>query len=148
MVLEVTAKEVFPAGAGTFWFCGVTPRVGAAPSWVTVTVTGDRLFTVTVMVAIRWFTVRFSVLLATIVPFPVPEAVTVHHEELLTAAQSVLEFTVKLVEPAGAGTFWLGGVTESNGGAPAWVTVTVCGGKLAMVTVISAILPVTAGFSV
>lgn len=47
-----------------------------------------------------------------IVPFPVPEGVTVHHVWLLAAFQEVLDVTVNVVEPAGvAGTFWFGGVT-------------------------------------
>lgn len=58
--LDVTSKEVAPAAAGTFWLGGVTISVGVAASWVTVTVTGVRLGAVTVMVAIRWVTVRFS----------------------------------------------------------------------------------------
>ena len=58
------------------------------------------------------------------VPLPVPEGVTVHQVWLLAAVHDELEVTVKLVDPAGvAGTFWLGGVTDSVGGAFAAVKV-------------------------
>ena len=50
--LEVTVKFVLPAGvAGTFWFGGVTVRVGAAPACVTVTMTGESPVTVVVTLA-------------------------------------------------------------------------------------------------
>jgi hypothetical protein len=48
---EVTAKEVDPADAGTFWLGGVTMSVGVAPSCVTVTITAGIPLTVTVMLA-------------------------------------------------------------------------------------------------
>ena len=39
LVLEVTVKDVDPAGeAGTFWLGGVTLNVAGIPAWVTVTV--------------------------------------------------------------------------------------------------------------
>lgn len=45
-------KFVVPAGkAGTFWFGGITVRVGVAPAWVTVTVTFGAPDAVTVIVA-------------------------------------------------------------------------------------------------
>jgi len=37
LVLEVTAKEVLPAGALTDWFDGATLSVGVIPACVTVT---------------------------------------------------------------------------------------------------------------
>ena len=50
------------------------------------------------------------------VPFPVPEEVTVHHVWLLTTVQAAFEVTVNEVDPAGvAGTFWFEGVTVSVG---------------------------------
>ena len=50
------------------------------------------------------------------VPFPVPEGVTVHHVWLLVTVHEALDVTVKVVEPAGvAGTFWFAGVTVSVG---------------------------------
>jgi hypothetical protein len=50
---EVTAKLVLPAAAVTFWFGGVTVKVGATPACVTVTITGGMPDTVTVMFATR-----------------------------------------------------------------------------------------------
>ena len=52
---DVTVKGVLPAGvAGTFWFAGVTVRVGVTvPACVTVTTTGARPVTVTVTLAMR-----------------------------------------------------------------------------------------------
>jgi hypothetical protein len=47
------------------------------------------------------------------VPLPVPEGVTVHHDWLLEAVQAELEFTVKEVLPAGSATFWFEGLTLS-----------------------------------
>ena len=79
LVLDVTVKLAFPAGAATFWFGGVTVNDGAAPDWVTVTITGVRPITVVVTLAIRVYMVGLSVKLAVIVPLPDPEAVTVHH---------------------------------------------------------------------
>jgi hypothetical protein len=58
--LDTTLKVVAPAASVTFWLGGVTISVGAAASWVTVTVTGVRPVAVTVMVATRWIIVRFS----------------------------------------------------------------------------------------
>ena len=49
--------------------------------------------------------------------------------------QEAFEVTVKGVVPAAAVTFWLGGVTESVGVAPAWVTVTTTGVRPTTVTV-------------
>ena len=59
---EVTVKAVDPAGvAGTFWLAGVTARVGVAPACVTVTTTGLRPVTVTVMFATREVVRAFTV---------------------------------------------------------------------------------------
>ena len=78
-VFDVTVNEVEPASVPTFWFAGDTDRVGVAPAWVTVTVTGVDPDCDTVILAIRCVSEVFSVQLAVIVPFPVPDAVTVHH---------------------------------------------------------------------
>ena len=56
-----------------------------------------------------------------IVPFPVPEGVTVHQEALLTAVQLEFEITLKLVVPTTYETFWLEGVTVSVGTKPVTV---------------------------
>ena len=53
-------------------------RLGAAAAWVTVTTTGLRVATVTVMFATRLLAVVFCEYDAVIVPLPVPEGVTVH----------------------------------------------------------------------
>ena len=53
--------------------------------------------------------------MAVIVPFPVPEDVTVHQVWSLPAVQDELDVTVKDVIPATGVTFWFGGVTESVG---------------------------------
>lgn len=50
---DIRLKLVFPEGAVTFWFAGVTDKVGIMPDCVTVTLTGVRPITVTVTVAIR-----------------------------------------------------------------------------------------------
>ena len=50
--LESTVKFVVPGRYPTFWFGGVTDKVGLVPFWVTVTTTGDIPFTVTVILAI------------------------------------------------------------------------------------------------
>ena len=83
------------------------------------------------------------------VPFPVPDAVTVHQVWFDAAVQSALEVTVKFVVPAGvAGTFWLDGVTDSVGVAPACVTVTVTVVAPDAVTVIVATLGLAEVFMV
>ena len=59
---EVTVNAVDPAGvAGTFWFGGVTVRVGVAPACVTVTTTGVSPVTVVVMLATREVVRAFTV---------------------------------------------------------------------------------------
>ena len=57
---ETTVKEVEPFEAGTFWFGGVTDKVGAAAAWVTVTTTGVIPDTVTVIFATRPIIAVFS----------------------------------------------------------------------------------------
>ena len=57
----VTVKLVVPAGVVTFWFGGVTDRVGEAPPWVTITVTGAIPETVVVILATRAVTPVFCV---------------------------------------------------------------------------------------
>jgi hypothetical protein len=54
-----------------------------------------------------------------IVPFPVPEGVTVHQVWLLETLQLEFDVTVNEVEPAADGTFWFEGVTVSVGAAAA-----------------------------
>ena len=61
------------------------------------------------------------------VPLPVPDGVMVHQAASLAADHAELEVTVKLVFPAGAVTFWLGGVTANVGAVPPCVTVIVTG---------------------
>ena len=48
-------------------------------------------------------------------PLPLPDGVTVHHDWLLLAVQLVLDVTVKVVKPAISVTIWLGGVTDNTG---------------------------------
>jgi hypothetical protein len=98
-------KEVFPAGAVTFCVDGVTARAGAAPDCETVTTTGESPLTMTVTLATRAVMEVFSVKVAVMVPLLLPEGVTVHHPWLLATVQSVLETTLKVVEPAAAPTF-------------------------------------------
>ena len=51
-IFEVTVKIVAAAGVeGTFWLGGVTERLGGEAAWVTVTTTGVRPATVTVICA-------------------------------------------------------------------------------------------------
>ena len=82
-----------------------------------------------------------------IVPLPLPEGVTVHQVWSLKTVQEELDITLKVVAPATAGTFWLGGVTISVGAAASWVTVTVTGVTPAAVTVMVATRWVTVRFS-
>ena len=83
------------------------------------------------------------------VPFPDPEVFTVHQVWSLETVQDELDVTVKEVDPAGvAGTFWLGGVTLRVGVAPACVTVTTTGARLATVVVILATRDVEFGLTV
>ena len=49
------------------------------------------------------------------VPFPVPDGVTVHQDWLLETVHAELDITVKGVVPAKAATDWLEGVTVSAG---------------------------------
>ena len=51
--MDVTLKVVTPAGEVTFWFGGVTERVGDDPACETVTTTGETPATVTVIFATR-----------------------------------------------------------------------------------------------
>ena len=60
-VLLVTVKFVFPATALTFWFDGVTDKVGEPAACVTVTVTGVSPVTVTVTLATRVVSSTFCV---------------------------------------------------------------------------------------
>jgi len=53
LALEVTVKLVVPAVAVTFWFGGTTARVRGTPACVTVTTSGVRPVTVTVILATR-----------------------------------------------------------------------------------------------
>jgi len=63
------------------------------------------------------------------VPFPAPEGVTVHHGWSLTTVQlqPEVDITLNEVVPAPDATFWLGGVTDNEHDADAWVTVTMTG---------------------
>lgn len=115
--------------------CSPTPTV---PSCDTVTTTGARPVTVTVIWAVRGSVPEFSVKLAVMVPFPLPEGVTVHHPELLDAIQLVFDVTVNVVTPSLLVTFWLGGVTASVAAAPDCETVTVWAGRPVTVTVMVA----------
>jgi hypothetical protein len=82
--------------------------------------------------------------LAVIVPFPLPEELTVHQVWSLTTVQDEFDITANEVDPAGdAGTFWLEGVTVRVGVAPACVTVTTTGEIPDTVVVILATLGVT-----
>ena len=85
--------------------------------------------------------------MAVIDPFPLPEAVAVHHAWSLEAVHPELDTTVKLVDPAAWETFWDDGVTLSVGAAPAWVTVTVTSGTPVAVMVMVATLAVVEMFS-
>ena len=109
-------------------------RLGAAPSWFSVTTTGSIPFTVTVICADLGKAIRFSEKTALISPFILPEGVTVHQFCFLEAVQEELLNTVKIAEPAGAVTDCTCGVTERVGKAPAWVTVTTKGSRLATTT--------------
>ena len=88
-----------------------------------------------VRVAIRKTLAPLVVKLAVIVALPLPEGFTVHHAALLDTVQFVFEVTLNVVLPALAGTFWLAGPTVSNGATASCVTVTVCAGSPATVTV-------------
>ena len=105
--MEVNVNDALPAGVyGTLWFAGVTVSVGVAPAWVTVTVAVGAPEAVAVIVATLGVIRVLTGYVAVIVPFPLPESVTVHQLWLLDAFQDVLEVTVNAVEPAGvAGTF-------------------------------------------
>lgn len=122
--------------------------MGALPDCVTVTVTGLTPLAVTVMLAVRTLVEALAVKLATKVPLPLPEGVTVHQAALLKTLQAVFEVTVNDVLPAEALTFWLAGVTASEGDPAAWVTVTATGPIPVTVTVIVAIRLLRAVFSV
>lgn len=101
----------------------------------------------TVSVAMRWLVEALLVKLAIIVPFPVPEGVGVHQVWSLVTVHDVLEVTVKLVDPAGAVTFWFEGLTKRVGAAPDWVTVEVWDVKPVALTVIVAIRTAVEVFS-
>jgi hypothetical protein len=60
LAFEVTLNVEVPASKDTVCVSGETPRVGAAPAWVTVTVTGVRPITVTVMIAVRGDALRLA----------------------------------------------------------------------------------------
>ncbi len=60
-VLEVTLKLVFPAIEVTFWFEGVTDKVGVAPACVTARVTAATPVAETLMIAIRLVIAVFAV---------------------------------------------------------------------------------------
>ncbi len=59
-----------------------------------------------------------------IVPFPVPEEVTVHQVWSLMAVHNEFEVTVKEVLPAATPTTWFNGLTDNVGAACATVTTT------------------------
>ena len=82
------------------------------------------------------------------VPFPTPEAVTVSHEESLTAIHGEFEVTANVVLPEGYCTLRFAGLTVKVGMVPAWVTVTTMGARYGDTTVILAIRSVVAVFSV
>ena len=77
--------------------------------------------------------------MATNVPLPEPDGVTLHQPALLEAVQLEFDVTVKLVLPADEVTFWFEGDTASVAAAPACVTVTVEEGNPETVTVMVAI---------
>ena len=61
----------------------------------------------------------------------------------------MFEVTLNMVDPAGdAGTSWFDGVTESEGSAASWVTVTTTGGIPDTLTVMLAIRLLVEVFSV
>ena len=82
------------------------------------------------------------------VPLPLPDGVTVHQVWSLVTVHAEFDVTVKGVVPAGAVTFWFGGVTASVGAAPAWVTVTTTGERPVTVTVTFATRDVVSRFCV
>ena len=100
------------------------------------------------MLAIREVVRRFWAYVAVIVPLPVPDGVTVHHDWLLVVVQEAFEVTVNGVVPAGAGTFWFDGVTARVSGAAACVTVTTTGVRPLTLTVTFATRDVVRGFCV
>ena len=132
-MFDVTVKAVLPAGAVTFWVEGATDSTGVAPACETVTTMGVSPFTVTVTLAVLADTEVFSLKVAVMVPFPVPEVVTVHQPWLLEAVHAAFEVTLKGVVPAAAATFWFEGVTDRVGAA--WVTVTTTAVRPGVVTV-------------
>jgi hypothetical protein len=87
----------------------------------------------------RWLVEVLLEKLARIVPLPDPEGVGVHQVWSLVTVHDVLDVTVKLVDPAGAVTFWFEGLTKRAGVAPNWVTVEVWGVKPVALTVMVAI---------
>ena len=89
----------------------------------------------------------FSSYVASMIPFPVPELVTVHHAEFDEAVQSVFEAIVKFVDPAATVTFRFEGVTSNVGATPACVTVTTMEGSVDALTLIWAIRGLTDTFS-
>ena len=79
--------------------------MGEVAACVTVTTTGVKPATVTVMLATLCVSSVLAVNVAVMVPFPFPEEVTVHHDWSLAAVQALFEVTVKLVLPTVAATF-------------------------------------------
>ena len=90
-------------------------RIRGTPSCETVTVWLATPTPVTVICATRGVIDVFSLKVAKIVSFPVPEGVTVHHAEPLVTVQLTLDVTMNFVIPEGVPTFWFGGVTVSVG---------------------------------
>ena len=99
----VKANVADAAADDTVLAVGDTEREQAA--CVTVTSTGLRPGTVTVMVATLAEQVVLAVKLAVMVPLPVPEeGVTVHQVWLLTAVHAQVVVKLKFVDPADDGT--------------------------------------------
>ena len=103
--MEVTSNDVVPLAAFTLCEAGLTNKIGAAPACSTVTTTGVTPAAETVMFAVRGRVERFWLMLAVIVPFPVPACVTTHQAASLSAIHEVFEVTSKLVLPKAAETF-------------------------------------------
>ena len=99
----------------TAWLEGVTLKVGVAPAWVTVTTIGVSPATVTVIFAVRWTIVVFSVYVAETVPLPEPDKVTVHQVWSLPAVHELLDVTANDVAPEDDVTFWFDGETLKVG---------------------------------
>ena len=87
--------------------------MGEVPPCVTVTFTEGAPVAETVIVATREAALPLASKVAVRVPLPVPEGVTVHQAELLTADHAAEVVTANGVVPAVEATFWLAGVTVS-----------------------------------